>query len=1515
MISIWKKALIFLVLIATATQVSADPLVKVEIHNLTYYESFTILRPNGTQNWIKMSGGTNITVPSMRLIYHGINTTTYTKGDKMINITTYGINKDEDYIVNYPFATHPIYYQTDSVTAQILGANDLASRTAYVYLIKTYPTELKNALSSAVDGNTQPLRNLLNNAISNTTITLNSSGDGAVSYGTLNPGDYVVVATLNSSTENNLTLISATAFEVLEHQSSLNANNISRSNVSDWVTLDGTFTISGGSSNSYYTYIAALINKTAFSVNLTLNSGGTKATTNLTANNAVLVDSFKIGGVGLNKVNATTVCNWIKDAFLPNTVSLGKEEKKKGITYDFSLPVKDLPDGDYYLNIAAWNSSNSSQRVVAFSQVLITISTVPTPQSLVKVEIHNLTYYESFTILRPNGTQNWIKMSGGTNITVPSMRLIYHGINTTTYTKGDKMINITTYGINKDEDYIVNYPFATHPIYYQTDSVTAQILGANDLASRTAYVYLIKTYPTELKNALSSAVDGNTQPLRNLLNNAISNTTITLNSSGDGAVSYGTLNPGDYVVVATLNSSTENNLTLISATAFEVLEHQSSLNANNISRSNVSDWVTLDGTFTISGGSSNSYYTYIAALINKTAFSVNLTLNSGGTKATTNLTANNAVLVDSFKIGGVGLNKVNATTVCNWIKDAFLPNTVSLGKEEKKKGITYDFSLPVKDLPDGDYYLNIAAWNSSNSSQRVVAFSQVLITISTVPTVNNPPTVNLTLPETINMVDGKPTNITITYNATDPNVGDTIKQANLWVIKPDGQTEYLISSTPGSRNFNNTYNYTVRQSGYYTVYFSAKDSHDAISITNKTFQAIATFKSPTVTLNVSPKNVNLNYTGVYEANTTTIQFNVSDSSGIQQITLEVWNITKLLTETYSVGGAKTYNNSTTFTLHVPGEYYAVLTAIDTVGNSTTKWKYFYGISVNRTNITVQKGSEAEVSVSQTTALSIAANQTSDAVVDVQVSETTTNETVNVPTLANKTTPLKYINITGTVRNVTVFSIKVRYEQVAPLAFMWNKTASDWENVANWTTDDQTNKTLIINITKLAQDKGMNVSQFLADPVFSLQTPDTTPPVLTLTAPSNAYSAESVTFSLTSNEKLTNATLYIDGSTYLMSQTDPTALNWSYTWTAPTVSDDKSYTYNVTAYDLAGNSNKTADRVIEVWALPNLKVKEITISPETIHTGDTVTITPKIANYQGKARNVTVKLTIDSYSDTKSVVSIANNTDTTVSFEWTPSSTGNYTVAITAIPEKGSPASNNTVVSVISPVPTPTPTATPKPPAGGGVGGIKPPKIVSSYITKYETARILAKNIESTVKVPTDIEKLTGVLSISLLSNYEVTPWLAIAAIKELPENVPNPPGNVYRYFELDISHTGFLIKLTTKINFKVPKDWMKEKGYTTSQIVLMEYHNGWRELKTEFVSEDKDYFYFKAETTSFSIFAITAKPIVTPTPAITPTVIPTLIPTPTPTVTPTPTPKPWIPGFEAIFAIVAILIAIWRRRR
>lgn len=140
--------------------------------------------------------------------------------------------------------------------AKILGEDTLADSTTYTYLVKTSPGKMNHLWNSTFAGDLKPFRDLLDNCVADQTITLNSTGDYTeeVDFGKLDPGDYLVLATLNKSTAPNITLTSTAAFEVFEYGSTLEVTKI------DEMYVEGTLTINATLPHTY-NYVAALIGK------------------------------------------------------------------------------------------------------------------------------------------------------------------------------------------------------------------------------------------------------------------------------------------------------------------------------------------------------------------------------------------------------------------------------------------------------------------------------------------------------------------------------------------------------------------------------------------------------------------------------------------------------------------------------------------------------------------------------------------------------------------------------------------------------------------------------------------------------------------------------------------------------------------------------------------------------------------------------------------------------------------------------------------------------------------------------------------------------------------------------------------------------------------------------------------------------------------------------------------------------------------------------------------------------
>ena len=127
---------------------------------------------------------------------------------------------------------------------------------------------------------------------------------------------------------------------------------------------------------------------------------------------------------------------------------------------------------------------------------------------------------------------------------------------------------------------------------------------------------------------------------------------------------------------------------------------------------------------------------------------------------------------------------------------------------------------------------------------------------------------------------------------------------------------------------------------------------------------------------------------------------------------------------------------------------------------------------------------------------------------------------------------------------------------------------------------------------------------------------------------------------------------------------------------------------------------------------------------------------------------------------------------------------------------------------------------------------------------------LQPNVETRIKIPSDVAKNLDILSLALKSDKGKE---VLVEVSEAKFNVV-VPRSIYKSFELSVDKPS-----QGYIEFRVSKDWLNSKGYSKDQVVLMEYHNRYIDLPTEVINEDKNYIYYRAEIKSFSTFAITVK--------------------------------------------------------
>ncbi|ADN34981.1 polymorphic outer membrane protein [Methanolacinia petrolearia DSM 11571] len=108
---------------------------------------------------------------------------------------------------------------------------------------------------------------------------------------------------------------------------------------------------------------------------------------------------------------------------------------------------------------------------------------------------------------------------------------------------------------------------------------------------------------------------------------------------------------------------------------------------------------------------------------------------------------------------------------------------------------------------------------------------------------------------------------------------------------------------------------------------------------------------------------------------------------------------------------------------------------------------------------------------------------------------------------------------------------------------------------------------------------------------------------------------------------------------------------------------------------------------------------------------------------------------------------------------------------------------------------------------------------------------------------TDIEKL----------------MITVRKDSSVPSSVGEPDWDVYEYEEVTLYYADESDLSDLMFYFKVKKSWPASNGYGYGDVLMLRFNeetDEWEELTTTFTGEDGTYYYYSAETPSFSWFAI-----------------------------------------------------------
>ena len=332
-------------------------------------------------NWIKLSGGKPVILPTLKFIYYGPHSTTYTcnKNGNIITITS-NVDSYKDYQIEYPNPSYSIYTNesgSNEVNLSFLGSSHFANLSIDVYLASSIHEEVWDFINDLADGDTTSFRDLLNNSEKRLNYSLNSTGDNSsISFGSQQAGDYVIFVLLNSShitNPNNFSVLSGTIVQVLEYESVVTVPSMVKTNYILPVKMELS-TVDLGN----YTYGAILVHKNAYDATLRFDFNGTRNQTNIIIDGTDFIDKSVLTGINFSSLSTTKFGDSIETVIGPNNGTVSIINNVNSTSASFSLTTNDLNTGDYYLFVGAYKSG---KRLVAFKQSEINIYTLTPPPS------------------------------------------------------------------------------------------------------------------------------------------------------------------------------------------------------------------------------------------------------------------------------------------------------------------------------------------------------------------------------------------------------------------------------------------------------------------------------------------------------------------------------------------------------------------------------------------------------------------------------------------------------------------------------------------------------------------------------------------------------------------------------------------------------------------------------------------------------------------------------------------------------------------------------------------------------------------------------------------------------------------------------------------------------------------------------------------------------------------------------------------------------------------------------
>ena len=202
---------------------------------------------------------------------------------------------------------------------------------------------------------------------------------------------------------------------------------------------------------------------------------------------------------------------------------------------------------------------------------LVGLVVAQTPSSLYPVNVTLSTGQRVFIATHTSGlaSGNWIELSGGTEIQLPSLTLAYDGLDNATYVRDGITVTIESSFAAGE----AIYPLATHQVYSTGQPITVEFWGAEDMWGPVDFKLFRLSSVSEIRDIAIETFQGNLTRLLGKLNNSLPSSWlhVPIVGHGDTAIEIVPQEAGLYLLLVVKQNG--DNIYIDSATIIPVVDH------------------------------------------------------------------------------------------------------------------------------------------------------------------------------------------------------------------------------------------------------------------------------------------------------------------------------------------------------------------------------------------------------------------------------------------------------------------------------------------------------------------------------------------------------------------------------------------------------------------------------------------------------------------------------------------------------------------------------------------------------------------------------------------------------------------------------------------------------------------------------------------------------------------------------------------------------------------------------